>query len=155
MSLEKWLKAAVAVVGAIAISGPSFARDPAAVAREATNEVASELAECAAFYAIAAAGMEATIAPDQERYNVVASLKKSAETAIGVSVKLTDPKIAAERINLARQTITRQMQSTWENLSIIVARYKEPCKDRVEAPDKRFAYWFKEKDKLPDLPPAK
>lgn len=117
-----------------------------------------ELAQCAAFYAIAAAGVEASIAPDQERDDVVASLKKSAETAIGLSVQLTNPKIAAERINLARQKMTRQMEGSWENLSSIVAQYKGPCKDRVEAPDQRFAYWFKEKDKekdkLPDLPPA-
>jgi len=38
---------------------------------------------------------------------------------------------------------------------MIAAKYMFPCKDRVEAPDKRFAYWLKEKEKLPDLPPVK
>jgi len=38
---------------------------------------------------------------------------------------------------------------------MIAAKYMFPCKDRVEAPDKRLAYWLKEKEKLPDLPPVK
>jgi hypothetical protein len=52
-------------------------------------------------------------------------------------------------MDLSAQTTTRQMAGSWENFSIIAAKYMWPCKDRVEAPDKRFAYWLKEKENCP------
>jgi hypothetical protein len=104
---------------------------------------------------IVAAGADISLAPGKQRDDAVASFKKSAQTAFEMSVQLTNQKIAEARMNLAMQSMMRQLDGKGENFSIIGVEYMLPCKDRVEAPDKRFAYWLKEKEKLPDLPRAK
>ena len=146
--------AAILIAGAMAVSGSGFARDSVAVAKEVSSEVAAELAECAAYYAVAAAATEASFAPSPERDEIVTGAKKAEEAAIVASAQLTSQKIAAARVSLSVQTLTHQMEGSWENFSIVAAKYAWPCKDRVEALDKRFAYWLKEKEKLPDVPPA-
>ena len=48
LKLKNWIDIAI-VAGAMVVFSPTFARDPAAVVNEATNEVAAELAVCAAY----------------------------------------------------------------------------------------------------------
>jgi len=154
MGQSLWSLAAVALLFEAALTAPmpAAARDPTIVAKEAASEVAFELAECAAYYAIAGAAAEASLAHGPERDAIVAGTRKSGDVAFNASVQLTSQKVAAARLDLSIQTMTRQMEGSWENFSIIGAKYMWPCKDRVEAPDKRFAYWLKEKEKLPDVP---
>ena len=49
----------------------------------------------------------------------------------------------------------REMNSDWRNFSLIAVEHMWSCKDIVERPDKRFAYWVQEKSKLPDIPTGK
>jgi hypothetical protein len=52
-------------------------------------------------------------------------------------------------MDLVQQAIVRDVKGA-AGFSGVAARYMFPCKDIVERPDKRFAYWLVEKDKLPE-----
>ena len=133
----KWVAVALIATCSITLPQVCIARDPAVVAKEAANEVGFELAECAAYYVIGAAATEASLPPGSKRDAMVAEEKRIGETALDASARLTSQAVAGAR--------------KWENYSIILAKYMYPCKDRVEAPDRRFTYWLKEKEKLPDV----
>jgi len=143
------------LIAAAIVCSPSFARDPAVVAKEATSEVAAELAACAAYYTIVAAGAELSLPPGKQRDDAVVAFKTSANSALVTSAQLTNPKVAEARMTLSMQSMMRQLDGNNENFSIIGVQYMLPCKDLLEAPNKRFAYWLKEKEKLADLPVVK
>jgi len=130
-------------------------RELAEAVQDAKDEVAGELARCAAYYAIAAAMISVSDAPGPDlRDKGIAQTKQAAETAIGMAAQMSSPAIAAARMDLARQTMQREMKNDWGNFSLIQVKYMWSCKDLVERPDDRFAYWVKEKSKLPDVPPT-
>jgi hypothetical protein len=93
--------AAILIAGTMAVSGSGFARDPVAVAKEASIEVAAEIAQCAAYYAVAAAATEASLAPGPERDEIVAGAKKAEEAAIVAFAQLTSQ---WEQIGRARES---------------------------------------------------
>ncbi len=141
----------LAVAAGIAISQPCFARDSVVAAKEATSEVAFELAECAAYYTIAAAAIDVSLAPGNEKKESRASQAKTAAiAALHESEQLTSIDVATARMNLAWRTMIREMDGRSENVSIIAEKYAVPCTDRLAAPERRFAYWLSEKAKLPD-----
>jgi len=123
----------LAVVWGMAISQPSVGRDSATVAKEATNEVAIELAECAAYYTIAAAAIDVSLAPEPERELRVAQTKQAAVAALRASEQLTSTRVAAAQMDLAWETMIRQMERKWENFSIVAEKYMWSCKDRIAA----------------------
>jgi thiamine kinase-like enzyme len=135
----------------MAISQPSVGRDSAAVAKEATNAVAIELAKCAAYYTIAAAAIDVSFAPEAERELRVVQTKQAAVAALRASEQLTSTRVAAAQMDLAWETMIRQMDRKWENFAIVAEKYMSSCKDRIEAPDVRFVYWMVEKANPPDL----
>ena len=140
----------LAVAAGIAISQPCFARDSVVDAKEATSEVAFELAECAAYYTIAAAAIDVSLAPGIEKESPASQAKTAAIAALHESEQLTSIDVAVARMNLAWRTMIREMDGRSENVSIIAEKYAVPCTDRLAAPERRFAYWLSEKAKLPD-----
>jgi hypothetical protein len=140
----------LAVAAGIAISQPCFARESVVAAKEATSEVAFELAECAAYYTIAAAAIDVSLAPGNEKESHASQARIAAIAALHESEQLTSIDVAAARMNFAWRTMIREMDGKSENVSIIARKYGVPCTDRLAAPDRRFAYWLSEKAKLPD-----
>jgi hypothetical protein len=118
-----------------------------AVAEEAKDAVAFELAECAAYYVVAAAAAADASAPQELRDSAKEAALKSANAALEASATLTNPSLAASRMDLSQQVIVRKVKEP-AGLSGVAARYMFPCKDIVERPDQRFAYWLVEKNKL-------
>jgi hypothetical protein len=125
------------------------ARDLLAVTEEAKDAVASELAECAAYYIIAAAASADASAPQELRDSATQGALQSANAALEASTKLSNPAMAAARMNLFQQAMIRRVKEP-AGFSGVAAQYMFPCKDIVERPDQRFAYWLVEKDKLPE-----
>jgi hypothetical protein len=91
--------------------------------------------------------------PDRDK--LIAMEGQASETAIGTAALLSSQEVAAARMELARQTMVREMKHDWANFSLIQVKYLYSCKDIVEQPDQRLSYWVNEKSTLPDTPPAK
>ena len=140
------------VVGGTANSQPSVAAAPVVAVKEATSEVAFELAECAAYYTIAAAAIDVSLAPGPDRELRVAEAKRLAVAALRESEQLTSNQLAAARMDLAWETMIRQMDRKWENFSVVTDKYDRSCEDRMAAPDRRLAYWLAEKVKVSGSP---
>jgi hypothetical protein len=155
MRFKNWISVGVPVAIAMAIATPGFGRDPAIVTKEARDAVAAEFTECASYYAIAARGFERSHAPGKERDEAVATYTKSASLAFWMSAAPTNRKEASVRMELALQSMGRQLGSNWENLSTIDVQHSDRCKNLADGVDKRLEYWKREMDKLPpDLPQA-
>jgi hypothetical protein len=148
---------AVVVVAAalLCLPGIGSGQEPGDATQDARDNVAAELSQCAAYYVLVAAKIEASDFPGPNRNKGVAQAKQASEIAIGMAAQLSSADVAAARMDLARQTMEREMKNDWGNFSLIAVRYLRSCKDIVERPDERLAYWLKEKSKLPDAPPAK
>jgi hypothetical protein len=148
---------AVVVVAAalLCLPGIGSGGEPGDATQGARDDVAAELSQCAAYYALVAAKIEASEFPSANRNKGVAQAKQVSDIAIGMAGQLSSAEVAAARMELARQTMQREMKNDWANFSPIAVRYMRSCKDIVEHPDERFAYWMTEKSKLPDGPPAK
>ena len=116
------------VVGATANSA-----DPVVAVKEATSEVAFELAECAAYYTIAAAASDVSLAPGPDRELRVAEAKRLAVAALRESEQLTSNQLAAARMDLAWKTMIRQMDRKWENFPVVTDKYNRSCEDRMAA----------------------
>jgi hypothetical protein len=114
--------------------------------QRAKNNLAHELANCAAYYMIAKEGFErGGVGTDQARAAVVV-MDESIKLGVELSAKLTSEELAVSRVKLAIEENRRKMIGTMDNFSIIAAEFAFPCKDLIEAPDKRMKYWL-EKDK--------
>ena len=148
---------AVVVVAAAVLCLPGIGRgeDAGDATQGARDGVAAELSQCAAYYALVAAKIEASEFPGANRNKGVAQAKQASQIAIGMAAQLSSADVAAARMEVARQTMEREMKNDWGKFSLIAVRYMRSCKDIVERPDERLVYWLKEKSKLQDVPPAK
>ena len=148
---------AVVIVTAALLCLPAIGngRELADASPDAKNELATELSQCAAYYSLAAAKIEAGDFAGPARNKGVAQAKRVSEIAIGMAAQFSSAEVAAARMELARQTMQREMKNDWGNFSLIAVRDMRSCKDIVERPDERLAYWLKEKAKLLDAPLAK
>ena len=150
------LTAAVVVAAALlCLPGIGSGREPGDATQDARDEVAAELSQCAAYYVLVAAKIEASDFPGPARNRGVAQAKRASEIAIGMAAQLNSAEVATARMELAKQTMQREMKNDWANFSLTAVRYMRSCKDIVDRPDERFAHWLKEKAKLPDAPLAK
>ena len=136
----------IAVLG-YASASSATARDPAVVTQEAKDVLAAELAECAAYYNVVVGVAEQPSAPQELRDSGALGAQRSADTALETAARLSSAAKARAQYSLALQSIIRQVRDDLAGFSGIATRYALPCKDIVEHPDRRFAYWFVEKDK--------
>ena len=146
------LRALSIVVGAAFLATtPVSARDPKAAVADARDEVAAELAECAAYYVISARVIKnSAVAPDVAERVSKQSLD-SGEMALAASTELTSELVATTRMNADMQALMRQLQGG-TSFSSIMSKHNYPCKERIEHPEERMKYWVGEKSKLPDPP---
>lgn len=105
----------------------------------ASDNVAAELAECAAYNSFISQAPLSNESAKQKYSEVGIHL-------LGLSVGLTNEKVALARFELALKTMRRETESNWRNVSIVINKYGYPCKDLAEDPDARLRYWLDKKD---------
>ncbi len=105
----------------------------------ARNNLAHEFAECGAYYQLLA---------QQPRLDDAMKKRFSEDgtNLVKLSATFTNMNLATARYELALKTMTREMDSDWGNMSIVLNKYAFSCKDLAENPDARLRYWLDKKD---------
>lgn len=104
----------------------------------ATNNFGHEAAECAAYFLLA------STAPNLDA-TTVAGLHQRFEQLLEISVVSTTPELTKARVQLATETMKREMKGNWSNFSIINQKYGYKCLDLSNDPDSRARYWRQKK----------
>jgi len=107
----------------------------------AIANLASDFAECSAYYIIAAEGLRRMAKEDLAQKALEAS-----DTAYVYAIKFSNPKETSARIRSAFDKQRKEMGHDFSNLSILILKYEEMCKGVLESPEKRLDYWLKKKD---------
>lgn len=105
----------------------------------AENNLAHELADCGAYFSLAA---EAPGLDPSTRK----ALTERGRIALVFSAKLTSEKLALARFDLALQGMKRDMENNWSNLSVANAKYGYPCQDLLKDPEARMKYWLEKQE---------
>jgi len=133
----------------LGIAFASDAREAAVVQDEARNELAGEMAECSAYYSIAAeVATDASESPDKRASASKAALK-AADATLQASAQLTTTNVAMTRADVARQAMLKEMGES-RSFATLMSKHMLSCIELIEHADRRFAHWLGEKAKLPD-----
>jgi len=107
----------------------------------ANANLASDFAECTAYYIIVAEALRRDAKEVMAREALEASNR-----AYIYAIEFSSPKVAAARVRLAFDKQRKEMHHDFSNFSILVLKYEEMCRDAIESPEKRLEYWLKKKD---------
>ena len=123
----------------LTISFPALALD----IQEAKSNVGLEFAECGNYYVLVREGADRSLPSGPERDKAMADQQRLAEFAFQMAAELANQEIALARIKFSMESMRRKMHNSFEYLSVVAAEYAFPCKDLMEAPDKRLQFWLK------------
>lgn len=101
----------------------------------AANNLAHEFASCGAFYILI------TEAPDLDQ-NLKEQYENMGMMMLFYSEKLSTEKLAMARAELEMEKMKRDLEGSWNNLSILLNEYAYKCKDLTEKPEERIKYWL-------------
>ena len=104
----------------------------------ARNNLASELVECAAYYDIAAEGIRRT-----GNLEGAAVSEKAAQTALEIARQYSRDEVVLARYKLAMEGHIKTIDGNYSNLSLLIVKYKDICKQALETPQDRLNYWRK------------
>ena len=107
----------------------------------ATANLASDFAECSAYYIIAAEALRRTAKEDLAQNALEAS-----DRAYVYAIKFSNPKVTAARIRSAFDRQRKEMDHDFSNFPILTLKYGEMCRDALESPEERLEYWLGKKD---------
>jgi hypothetical protein len=107
----------------------------------ATANLASEFAQCSAFYTLSAEGIKRT--GDE---GLVIRFMEASKTAYDYSVKFSNQKVAEARIRSALDEQRKELGYDSSNFMVLILKYGEMCKDDLHSPKKRLQYWLDRKD---------
>ena len=107
----------------------------------ATANLASDLAECSAYYIIAGEALRRNGKEDLAQEALEAS-----DRAYVYAIKFSDSKVTAARVRAAFDKQRKEMNHDFSNFPILVIKYQEMCKDALESPEKRLEYWLRKTD---------
>ncbi len=107
----------------------------------ATANLASDFAECSAYYILAAEALRRNAKEDLARTALDAS-----DRAYLYAIKFSNSKAAAARVRAAFDKQRKEMDHDFSNFPILTLKYGEMCGHALESPDKRLEYWLKKKD---------
>lgn len=107
----------------------------------ATANLASDFAECCAYYIIAGEAL-------RRNGNEVMALEalEASDRAYLYAIKYSSPKVAAARVRLAFDKQRKEMHYDFSNVSILILKYEGMCKDAIESPETRLQYWLEKKE---------
>jgi hypothetical protein len=107
----------------------------------ALANLASDFAECSAFYIISVEGIGRTGKEDLAKKALEAS-----ERCYNYAVKFSNIKVTGARIKLAFDEQRKEMDHNYSNFSILILKYGDICKEALESPERRLQYWLNKKD---------
>jgi hypothetical protein len=107
----------------------------------AIANLASDFAECTAYYIIAAEALRRSA-----KEVMVHEALEASDRAYIYAIQFSSPKVAAARVRLAFDKQRKEMHHDFSNFSILILKYEDMCKDAIESPEKRLEYWLKKKD---------
>ena len=107
----------------------------------ATANLASEFAECSAYYILAAEALRRNA-----KENLAQTALDASDTAYLYAIKFSNPKDAAARVRFAFDKQRKEMGRDFSNFSILTIKYGEMCREALESPTKRLEFWLKKTD---------
>ena len=108
----------------------SFAYEPG----RAKSNLADEFATCAAYYMLASQGHDTLKNND--------SLNRAIELSLHMSRGLSNDKVTLARLELSLKEMTKEIDFSWYNMSILINKYADFCKNLLEKPEHRLMYWL-------------
>jgi len=104
----------------------------------ARNNFASELVECAAYFDICAEGIRRT-------GNLEGAVKAeaAAKSALDIARIYSRDDVVLARYKLAMEHQIKTIDGNYANLSLLIVKYKDICKQALETPEVRLNYWKK------------
>jgi hypothetical protein len=113
--------------------GSASAYDP----ERASNNLAHEFAECAAYYSISSEIISRT------KPEVAKQIDDAAALAYEGSRTLTSKKVTEARVEMAVKSMTKELDNDIANFSILINKYSDNCQEAVTDPEARMNYWLK------------
>jgi len=107
----------------------------------AIANLASDFAECSAYYIIAAEALRRTAKED-----LAQKALEESDRAYLYAIKFSNPKVAAARTRLAFDKQRKEMGHDFSNFPTLTLKYEKMCRDALESPEERLEYWLKKKD---------
>jgi hypothetical protein len=110
--------------------------------KQVFNNMAMELAECAAYFGVVSIAMENSNKPEQAKA-WEEQRDKALEFAAIVSKEagLKEETVGA-RFSMAVEDMSKRIDKNTSNISILMADYNEPCIKAMTDPKERARYWF-------------
>lgn len=113
--------------------GSAAAYDP----ERASNNLAHEFAECAAYYSITSEIISRTKPEAAKQFDA------AAESAYMGARTLTNKKVADARVEMAIKSMSKELDNDISNFSILLNKYSDNCQEAVTDPEARMNYWLK------------
>jgi hypothetical protein len=107
----------------------------------AIANLASDFAECTAYYIIAAEALRRSAKEVMAHEALEAS-----DRAYMHAIQFSSPKAAAASVRLAFDRQRQEMHHDFSNFPILTLKYGEMCRGALESPEGRLEYWLKKKD---------
>ena len=107
----------------------------------ATANLATDFAQCSAFYLISAEAIRRT---GDERLAI--RFMEASRIAYDYSVNFGSQKVTQERIKSAVHELAKEIGHDYSNFPILTLKYAEMCKGALNSPKKRLQYWLDRKE---------
>lgn len=116
--------------------GSASAYDP----ERASNNLAHEFAECAAYYSISSEIISRT------KPEVAKQIEEAADRAYVGARTLTSKKVTEARVDMAIKSMIKELDNDIANFSILLNKYSDSCGEAITDPEARMNYWLKKQD---------
>lgn len=104
----------------------------------ALANLSDEFTECACFYSISAGALE-SVESDPKK------LKEAVEKSIEFAVLASNVKVTESRLVLHCDEMSNLIDKNYSNISILLVKHAETCKEMVAKPFDRLKYWIEKK----------
>lgn len=131
MQYKLHLKKVLLLLGLLFFNATAYGYDE----ERAKANLASDFAECAAFYSISLEGFKRT-GEDTTMVN------EAFQTALYFGIQFSNFKVTEARIKLSMDEQTELMGHDFSNFAILIEKYAKFCKELLENPEKRLQFWL-------------
>lgn len=132
----------VATALAMAATAVTAATSDTETLRLARDDMATEYAACAAYFAFSAEGFKRSLPEGPARDKEVAEWTRFSTVAMRLSAELGSEKKALAMLKLTLEQLKRMTDASFENWTVAAAEYAYLCKDLMDEPRKWVEYWL-------------
>jgi hypothetical protein len=129
------------VLALIFVSTALEAADTQEIHKRAIQDLAIEYAECGAYFAYIATGIQRSYPAGAATDKEVADWKNATATALNMASTLDNKDRTMAVVKLTKDKIDRLTKGTYENVAMAQAEYAYRCKDLMDDPKARTKYW--------------